>query len=39
MIKLIVDGEEFVFTGDDITSAEQQAVLFLQELDQGKRVF
>ena len=39
MIKLIIDGEEFIFVGDELISAEQQAILFLQDIDQSKRAF
>ena len=39
MIKVIIGDVEHVFHGDELTSAEQQAVLFLIEQDEKKREF
>ena len=33
------DGKEHEFKGDDLTSPEQQAILFLQEQDKKNEVF
>ena len=39
MIKVIIGNVEYVFHGDELTSPEQQAVLFLIEQDEKKREF
>lgn len=39
MITLIINGIKHEFKGDVLTSPEQQAILFLQKLDEDKREF
>lgn len=39
MITLIIDGKEFEFIGDELTSPEQQAILFLKKLDEEQGIF
>jgi len=39
VIKIIIGNIEHVFYGDELTSPEQQAVLFLIEQDEKKREF
>lgn len=40
MIEVVTeDGESHCFYGDELTSPEQEAVMFLQEQDQDKREF
>jgi hypothetical protein len=39
MIEVFINGVRYVFLGDDLTSPEQQAVLFLIEQDEKKREF
>jgi len=39
MIKVIIGNIEHVFHGDELTSPEQQAILFLIERDEKKREF
>ena len=38
MVKVIIDGKEYEFKGDELTSPEQQAILFLHEQDKWKGV-
>lgn len=39
MITIIIDGKEYKFYGDELTSAEQAAILFLKERDKLKEEF
>lgn len=45
LITVIIDGGEFAeriskdFKGDELTSPEQQAILFLKEIDKEKEEF
>jgi len=39
MVKVIINGKEYEFEGDELTSAEQQAILFLHDIDEQKGVF
>ena len=39
MITITINGTEYTFKGDELTSPEQQAILFLHEQDSIKRNF
>lgn len=39
MIIIIADGKEHKFEGDELTSPEQEAILFLEEQDEKKRAY
>lgn len=39
MITVIIDGKEYKFKGDELTSPEQKAILFLHEHDRNREVF
>lgn len=39
MIAINVDGVVHVFHGDELTSAEQQAILFLKSIEEEKAEF
>ena len=34
MIKIIINGKEYTFEGDELTSPASEAILFLQDLQQ-----
>lgn len=38
-VTITIKGVEYYFNGDELTSAEQQAILFLKELDKEKEPF
>ena len=38
-VTIIIKGVPHYFNGDELTSPEQQAILFLQQLDQQEREF
>lgn len=38
-VVIYVDGKAFEFSGDELTSPEQEAILFLKELDSKKAEF
>ena len=39
MITIIIDGNEHIFIGDELTSPEQEVILFLQNYDELGREF
>ena len=38
-VTVIIKGVKRYFNGDDLTSAEQEAIIFLQKQDEDKREF
>ena len=38
-VTVTIKGVPYYFNGDELTSPEQQAILFLKELDKEKEVF
>ena len=38
-VTVTIKGVEHYFNGDDLTSPEQEAILFLKELDKDNEVF
>lgn len=38
-VTVIIDDKIYEFAGDELTSAEQQAILFLKEVDKESEVF
>ena len=39
MVIVIIDGNEYSFTGDELTSPEQQAIEFLKVIDESGKEF